>query len=138
MEKLEKQPCPVCLNKTLSLTEDVKDIPYFGKCHLFSMNCSSCHYNKSDIEGEAKKEPAKYEFEVSSKKDLSARIVKSSEATVKIPTFKLSITPGPASEGYITNAEGILQRLKKIVEQERDNAEDDETKKKAKNLLKKM
>ena len=50
----------------------------------------------------------------------------------------MSVTPGPASIGYISNVEGVLRRFKTIIEQERDSAEDDETKKNAKNLLKKF
>ena len=138
MEKLEKQDCPFCKNKTLTLIEDVKDIPYFGKCYLFSMNCSTCNYNKFDVEAEERKEPTRYTFEVKNKKDLDVRIVKSSEATIKIPNLKLSVTPGPASEGYISNIEGVLERFKKVIESERDSADDDETIKKAKNLLKKL
>jgi len=138
MDKLEKQDCPFCNNKTLTLIEDSKDIPYFCKCYLFSMNCSICNYNKSDIESEEKKDPVKYTFEVKNKKDLDVRVVKSSEATIKIPNLRLSVTPGPASEGFISNIEGVLDRFKKIVESERDSTDDDDVRKKAKNLLKKM
>ena len=138
MEKIEKELCPFCNNKTLTLIEDQIDIPYFGRCYLFSMSCSSCNYNKSDVESEERKEPTRYTFEVKDKKDLSVRVVKSSEATIKVPELKMSVTPGPASEGYISNIEGVLERFKKIIESERDIAEDDETRIKAKNLLKKL
>ncbi|MBI2667785.1 ZPR1 zinc finger domain-containing protein [Candidatus Woesearchaeota archaeon] len=138
MEKIEKELCPFCNNKTLTLIEDQIDIPYFGKCYLFSMSCSSCNYNKSDVEAEERKEPTRYTFEVKTKKDLSVRVIKSSEATIKVPELKMSVTPGPASEGYISNVEGVLERFKKIIESERDIAEDDETRIKAKNLLKKL
>ena len=43
-----------------------------------------------------------------------------------------------ASNGYVTNVEGILERFKKILENERDTTEDDDVKKKSKNLLKKI
>tara|TARA_Y100000310_G_scaffold345778_2_gene469745 strand:+ start:4474 stop:4998 length:525 start_codon:yes stop_codon:yes gene_type:complete len=138
MEKLEKQPCGFCHRKTLTLIEDEKEIPYFGKCFIFSMSCSNCNFNKSDIESAERKDPSKYTFIVKNKKDLDIRIIKSSEATIKIPELKVSVTPGPASEGYISNIEGILKRFKKIVEQERDSTDDNDAKKKAKNLLKKF
>lgn len=138
MQKLEHEPCPFCKKKTLSLTEDEVDIPYFGKCFLFSMQCSSCKYFKSDVEAAERKEPIRYTLEVNSTKDMNIRIVKSSEATIKIPQLKVEVTPGPASEGYITNVEGVLQRFKKQIGQERDNADDDEVREKAKSLLKKF
>ena len=37
MESLKNQTCPACLKKELELTEDCKDVPYFGKIYLFSI-----------------------------------------------------------------------------------------------------
>ena len=108
MDKLEKKKCPMCFKNTLTLIEDQQEVPYFGNVFLMSMKCSSCNYNVSDIESEQQKEPTKYTIETDSGKDMKIRIVKSSTATVKIPTFKITITPGPASIGYISNIEGLL------------------------------
>ena len=135
--ELDDQQCPMCHKKTLSLTEHETEVPYFGKLLLFSMTCSNCKYHLSDVEAIDKQEPAKYEFEISSEQDMKVRVVKSSEATVKLPHIT-TITPGPASSGYVTNIEGILNRVKHQVEVARDAEEDDDTKKKAKNLLKKI
>jgi len=133
----EHQPCPLCNEKTLILTERETEVPYFGKVYLFSMTCNSCKYHKADVEATERKEPVKYEFEISSEEDMKIRVVKSSEATVKLPHLA-TITPGPASQGYVTNVEGILSRVKHQIEVARDTAEDDEDKHKAKNLLKKI
>ena len=138
MDKLEKQQCPMCGKKTLTLIEDQTEVPYFGNLFLLSMKCSSCNYNVSDVEAAEMKDPARYTIETDSEKDMKIRIVKSSTATVKIPTFKITITPGPASIGYISNIEGLLDRIKNILESQRDNAEENSTKKTAKNLLKKL
>ena len=104
----EHQSCPLCGEKTLILTERDTEVPYFGKVYMFSMTCNSCKYHKADI-----------------------------EATVKLPHIA-SITPGPAAQGYVTNVEGILNRVKYQVEVARDSEEDETEKKKAKNLLKKL
>lgn len=136
-DTLEKQPCPLCHQKTLTLTEEETEVPYFGKVFLFSMTCSNCKYHKADIEAAEKKDPVKYSFEISSEKDMNVRVVKSSEATVKIPHIT-TITPGPASQGFITNIEGIFNRVKQQTEVLRDSADDDADRKKAKNLLKKI
>ena len=66
MERLEKQKCPFCGKSELALTEDEKDIPYFGKVYLFSMNCSECKYAKSDVESVSAKEGTKWVIEVDS------------------------------------------------------------------------
>jgi len=138
MDKLENQQCPICFSKNLTLTEEESEIPFFGRVYLFSMACSACKYHVSDVEAEEGKESTRYTFETSSDKDMNIRIVKSSTAMVKIPTLKMSMEPGPASIGFISNIEGLLDKFKEIIEQERDNAEEDEIKQHAKNLLKKI
>ncbi len=138
MEKIEGEACPVCGKKTLTLTEDELDIPFFGKTAAFGMNCKSCGFNKSDVEAIEPKEPVKVTFTTESDKDMKVRIVKSSEASVKIPQMRMSMDPGPGSIGFVTNIEGLLGKFKKIIEEQRDLAEDPAVKKSAKNLLKKL
>ena len=138
MDKLDKQQCPFCNQNTLTLTEGETEVPYFGKVFLFSMDCSSCKAHKADVEAAEMKEPTKYTITVDSEKDMQIRVIKSSNATVKIPQLRMSVTPGPASIGYISNIEGLLDRFKEIIEAERDVAEEQEERKHAKNLLKKL
>lgn len=136
-ETLSGQMCPFCKTKNLTLTEQEREVPYFGKVYLFSMNCSNCKYHKADVEAVEKKEPSKFTIEISGEEDMKIRVVKSSEATIKIPHIA-TVTPGTASNGYITNIEGILNRIKHQIETARDTEEDEEAKKKAKNMLKKI
>jgi zinc finger protein len=136
-DNLDGQTCPICMKDTLTLTEQEIEVPYFGKLFIFSMICSNCGYKKSDVEAEQQKDPVKWSIDIDSDKDMSIRIVKSSEATVKIQRIT-TIEPGPASEGYVTNVEGLLERVKEQVENIRDSEEDEEDKKKAKNLVKKI
>lgn len=138
MEKVEGEQCPMCQAKSLTLVEDEQDIPYFGKVYIFSMVCSACGYRASDVEAVDEKEPCRVEFIVESPKDLSVRVVRSSEASIKVPGLKMSLDPGVGAEGFVSNIEGILQRFKKILEAERDTADEDDVRKKAKNLLKKL
>ena len=136
-DNVEHETCPLCLEKKLVLTERETEVPYFGKVYLFSMTCENCKYHKADVESIEKKEPVKYEFEISKEEDMKVRVVKSSEATVKLPHLA-TITPGPASQGFVTNIEGILNRVKYQIESAKEMEEDEEDKKKAKNLLKKI
>ncbi len=136
-EDLEQQPCPLCHQKTLILTERETEVPYFGKVYLFSMTCNNCKYHMADVEASEQKEPVKYEFEISSENDMKVRVVKSAQAIVKLPHIA-TITPGPASQGYVSNIEGILNRVKYQIESAKEMEEDEEDKKKAKNLLKKI
>jgi len=136
MPEIKNQPCPICMKKSLTLMEELVEVPHFGKVYVFSMSCNECNYNKSDIEPAERKEPCKFTLEVDSEDDLNVKIVKSGEATIKIPHV-ITIEPGPTSEGYITNVEGLLERIKKVIEGSVDE-EDDADKKKARKLIKKI
>ncbi len=129
--------CPVCSQKSLTLTEREQEVPYFGKVLLFAMTCTGCKFHKADIECAEQREPAKYSIDVSGSGDMSIRVVKSSQATVKIP-YVADIEPGEASNGYVTNIEGLLQRVKHQVEVIRDTEEDEAAVQKAKSMVKKI
>ncbi len=136
-EMLAGQKCPVCKKDTLTLTEQERDIPYFGKVLVFSMTCSECRFHKADVETAEQHDALRIEFDVEAENDLNVRVVKSSQATVKIPRM-ISMEPGAASQGFVTNVEGLLRRFKYILEQARDQAEDKTEQKKAKNMLRKL
>lgn len=136
-EEFESQQCPLCNENSLILTESETEVPYFGKVYLFSMSCNNCKYHKADVEAIEQKEPVKCEFKISSEEDMKVRVVKSSEAVIKLPHLA-AIDPGPASQGYVTNIEGVLNRVKYQVESAKETEEDEEERKKAKNLLKKI
>ncbi|MEA2036953.1 MAG: ZPR1 zinc finger domain-containing protein [Nanoarchaeota archaeon] len=136
-EEMGGELCPMCKQKTLILSEAEREVPYFGKVFLFSMTCDKCKYHKADIECVDKQEPSKYTFDITSEEDMKVRVVRSAEATIKIPHIT-TITPGPGSNGYITNVEGIFSRVKREVESLRDSSEEKEDRKKAKNMLKKI
>jgi zinc finger protein len=136
VDVIDKQPCPMCHNNTITLREMQRDIPYFGICYIFSMDCSSCNYHMADVEVENASKPVKYSLEIENENDLAIRIVKSSRAKIKVPRL-IEITPGPISNGYVTNVEGILNRIKKVIEAKKDD-EDPKVRKKAKNQVKKI
>lgn len=134
-EELER--CPICGKEGLILTEREEEIPYFGKVFMFSMTCNECKFHKADIESAENKDPTKQTIEISGEEDMKIRVVKSSQATVKIPHIT-TIEPGIDSIGYVSNIEGILNRVKRQVEGVRDTTDDDTEKKKAKNMIKKI
>ena len=137
VDQITGEQCPMCGKPQLTLMESEKEVPYFGKLALFSMTCGACKYHKADVEALQPKEPSRFTYTITKEDDMKVRVIRSSEATVKIPHIT-TITPGPASNGFITNIEGIFQRVKHQVESARDSAEDKSEKKKAKNLLKKI
>lgn len=138
MAELTGQQCAFCGENKLTLREEEVEIPYFGRVFVLSMECTGCGYRKADVEPAEQKEPCRYTLEVSSDADLNIKIIKSAEATVKIPRV-ITIESGPASEGYITNVEGLLEKVKGMIQSAADAEEDDPAAKtKAKNLIKKL
>jgi len=137
-DTLKGETCPICLEKKLTLTEDEMDIPFFGKTFVFSMHCDACAFHKADIEAAEMKDPCKVTFIIEKEEDMNVRVIKSSEATIKVPQLHMTVTPGPASEGFISNIEGLLNRFEKVIEDEKEASEEDEAKTTAKNLLKKI
>ena len=137
IQTFEGETCPMCNKKTLTLVESERNIPYFGKVILFSMSCSNCHYHKSDVEIPEKRDAVKYSFTVEKEDDLKVRVIKSADATVKIGKIA-TIEPGIDSKGYISNIEGVLQRLKHQLEGILNTEDDPEILKKTKAHLKKL
>ena len=136
-DELKNQQCPICRENKLTLREEEVDVPHFGLTYIFSMTCEGCGYRKSDVESAEAKEPVRYTFECSDDKDLNVRIVKSSEGLVKIPRI-MNIEPGPASEGYVTNVEGLLGRVKDALESAMNAEEEEEDQNKLRNMIKKV
>lgn len=136
---LRGESCPSCGKKTLTLMESDMDIPFFGKAFIFGMDCENeeCGYHIADVELEKNEGPIKLEFDITCEADMKVRVVKSGAATIKLPRI-MSIEPGPVSNGYITNIEGILNRVKVMLEKQRDESDDKSDRKKAKNMVKKI
>ena len=137
MPELMGQQCMMCGKKKATLHEEEIDIPHFGKTFVFGIYCEGCGYRKNDLEVSEKKQAMQYTLEISSEDDLSIKVVKSSGATVKIPRI-ITMESGPASNGYITNVEGVLERVKKIIESAAESEDDKDARKKAKNMIKKI
>ncbi len=125
--------CPQCKGKAV-LTESIIEIPLFGKSLFSNLRCNKCNFNLNDVSSDSEKEPFRFSAKISSEKDLTVKIVKSSTSTVKIPELGIRIEPAPASQGYFTNIEGLLNKIDESIsvfafsEEEKD----------AKNLRKKL
>lgn len=94
---------------------ETREIPYFGEAMIVTGNCT-CGFRHADTILLSSKEPSRYSLALESVDDLDARVIRSSSGTIKIPELGVNIEPGCASESYITNAEGILDRIEGIVE----------------------
>jgi zinc finger protein len=87
------------------------EVEHFGTVLLNVATCQKCGYKHSDVTTLTKREPIVLSVRINSVEDLQMRVIKSGTATIIIPEFGATIAPGPYSEGYISNVEGILQRV---------------------------
>jgi zinc finger protein len=74
-----------------------------------------CGFRYSDTLILSQHEPVHYEMKVRSIDDLDARVVRSTSGTIRIPELGIDIEPGPASESFISNIEGVLERVEEIL-----------------------
>lgn len=102
--------CPSC-GKEIGATMEEVDIPHSGATIITTYKCAHCGYKRSDVWHVEEREGTRLTFEFSGESDLSVRVVKSARATVRIPELGIEVKPGPASEGYISNVEGVLERM---------------------------
>jgi len=107
-------PCPYC-NTDIEYIYHTENIPYFSDILIISAICSSCGYKYVNTQILTEKEPVRYEMIVKAGEDLSIRIIRSMSASLEVPELGVRIDPGPACEGFISNVEGVLDRIEKIV-----------------------
>jgi len=136
IEKIEGQQCPICKQNTLILTQIERDIPFFGRILLMSMSCKNCLYHAADVEILDRKEPARYEIIIEKPEDLNILVVRSSAGRVLLKRIG-SIEPGINNNGFITTIEGVINRIKRSIEQLLPDL-DGEKEKKARMLIKKI
>ena len=127
--------CPACGVDGIatSIMKEI-EIPHFGNVLETTIQCEKCGFKHTDIISLEQNDPAKYTLEIS-KETLSVRVVRSQSATVTIPEIGVKVEPGPKSEGYVTNVEGILTRFEDAVKKALQLFEDSESQKNAKSTL---
>jgi len=135
---MDRPTCPVCGRKSLEIREIPYDVPGFGKTLIITMYCPSCGLRHRDVLCLEFGEPKRYEFVVERPEDLKVRVIRSSSATIRIPELGVLIEPGPASEGFISNIEGILDRVEGVVAMMGRFAETPEEKARASEALAKI
>ena len=107
-------PCPCCPVE-IEYIYQTENIPYFSDILIISAVCPSCGYRYVDTQMIRHTDPMRYELAVESEDELAARVVRSMGARLEIPELGVRIDPGPACEGFVSNVEGVLDRIEKVV-----------------------
>ncbi len=107
-------PCPSC-NIEIEYLYQTENIPYFSDILIISATCAACGYRYVDTQLLKDADPVRYEMPVTTISDLDVRVVRSMSGAIEIPELGVRIDPGPACEGFVTNVEGVLARIERIV-----------------------
>jgi len=113
--KVNVSKCPICSKETLIERITTIAVPHFGEVLLLTLQCKSCGFKHSDVICTSEGDPSRYSLKVETPQDLYAKVIRSSTATIRIPELGVKIEPGPASSLFITNIEGVLQRIENVV-----------------------
>ena len=108
--------CPLCGGTSLVMRSLPLDIPYFGEALQTTLVCQSCSFRHPDLLLTREAEPVRYEFRIAGAEDLAARVVRSASGTIRVPELRAVIEPGPRAEAFVSNAEGVLHRLRDIAD----------------------
>ncbi len=106
--------CPICQEEIIMHWQR-DNIPYFGDVMYVTGVCESCKFRFTDTMILASKEPMRYELSIESSEDLDARVIRSTSGTIHIPELGIDVEPGTVSQSYVTNIEGVLQRVMNVL-----------------------
>ena len=107
-------PCPVC-NTEIQYLYQTEEIPYFSEILIISALCPSCGWRYVDTQLTKNAEPSRWELTIESPGDLMVRVIRSMTGVISIPELGVRIDPGPACEGFVSNVEGVLDRVEKVL-----------------------
>lgn len=105
--------CPIC-SVDMQFSWETVNIPHFGEAMVIAGVCD-CGFRHNDTILLTQKEPVRFTLQVTSVEDLDARVIRSSSGTLRIPELGVDIEPGFASDSYVSNVEGVLERIEGVV-----------------------
>jgi len=118
-------PCPLC-GEEIEYIYQTENIPFFSDILMMCGLCEACGFRLTDTLILTDRGPVRYEFDVQSAEDLSTRVARSTSATIEIPELGISISPGPACQGFVSNIEGVLVRVEDAIRTTLLSADDEE------------
>lgn len=124
----EKSECPCCGRNSLENSFTSLNIPYFSEIFLVKFHCSLCGYTVRDFLSTRYGKPIRCTYKIKNEKELAARVIRAATGTIRIPELGTVIEPGPASQAFVTNIEGVVTNILDIAETARKWAESEDDK----------
>lgn len=126
-EQTVNAACPACGRGGVLLATIEIDIPYFGRAVQTVLRCEGCGFRHADFLILDQREPVRSTIAIAPE-TMEARVVRSSSGTWRIPELGFLAEPSAASESFVTNVEGMLDRARDIVLRARRIMDDDPAK----------
>jgi len=130
-------PCPTC-GREIEYCYQTENIPYFSDILIISASCPDCGFRFTDTQMLKQEPPARYELAVQGPEDLSVRVMRSMQASIGIPELGVRIDPGPKCDGFVSNVEGVLDRIDGVLDSVLLWADDEDERHKAVELKEKI
>ena len=121
---IDEAVCPACDHRGLEYTAENVDLPFLGESVETMLRCDACGFRHTDFILTASHAPTRWRYVVRTADDMMVRVVRSSSGTIRIPELGILVEPGVASEAFISNVEGILVRVERVLDQLLRDAED--------------
>ena len=116
MQSKVDAPCPQCLkDNSLTMLAMSSEIPYFGEHTQITVICELCGWKHTDFIPSDGEKPGYSSLVVDNSEKCSARVVRSSSGTIRIPELELEVSPGGSSSGFVSNVEGVIKRFEDAV-----------------------
>lgn len=116
MQSKVDAPCPQCLkDDALMMLAMSSEIPYFGEHTQITVICESCGWKHTDFIPSDGEKPGYSSLVVDNSEKCSARVVRSSSGTIRIPHLDLEVSPGGSSSGFVSNIEGVINRFEDAI-----------------------
>ncbi|MFO8017182.1 MAG: ZPR1-type zinc finger protein [Promethearchaeia archaeon] len=108
--------CPVCKKGTVSIEKTLYQLPDEDQMLIINFECDTCTFHENDIiPMTTRTEPGLSILKVTSKEDLESKVYRSPTGKLEIPELEILVEPGPASQFYFTNIEGVLNKFERAV-----------------------
>jgi zinc finger protein len=111
----------------MEYTAETVDLPFLGPSLETMIRCEACGYRHTDFVLTQSHEPMRYSYAIAKADDMMVRVVRSATCTIRIPELGIHIEPGTVSEAFISNIEGIIVRVERVLGQLGKDVEDAET-----------
>ena len=121
MGQIYRTNCPICGSPNILVNQHSEEIPYFGPIIILTIKCDVCGFKDNDLIPVNIQEPKTYKVKVENVKDLNIKVIRSSSGFIEIPELGVEITPGPYAQGFITNIEGLLDRIEEVLKAKMDD-----------------